>query len=66
MMLVFYCIYSSLVSSAAGVFKFKIKSSATNDKKHRETAERRKSYNTQSSAKKKPRYKPYTDKMSCV
>ena len=43
---------------------FKATPSVTNDnKKHKETAERRKSYNAQSSAKKKPRtYKPYTGK----
>ena len=53
-------------SSVGGVFRFNATSSTKDsNKKHRETAERRKSYNAQSSAKKKPRtYKPYTGKSS--
>ena len=63
---VLLCVYTTLVSSA-GVYRFKAKPSiaSVENKRHKETADRRKSYNAQNSAKKKPRaYKPYTGKMS--
>ena len=57
-----------IIVSSVGVFRFKATpSTIDNNKRCKEKVERRKSYNAQNSAKKKPRtYKPYTDKNTYI